>query len=67
MISEETRKKWKQKIETIIGANESGYGVLELTEWEASFIDSIEQQICSGKDLSFKQSSILNKIYDRIS
>lgn len=64
MISEETREKWKHKLETI----EEAYnlGCVELSEWEQSFIDSISIQLSDGRELSFKQSSVLGKIYDKI-
>lgn len=63
MISEETRKKWKAKVETILKSVEAGN--LELNEWETGYIDSIDEQLSKGKDLSFKQSQCLNKIFER--
>lgn len=64
MITEKRVQDWKHQIETIIGS----YDVqcLELNNWEVEFVDSIEMDLSSGKQLSFKQSSILRKIYDRI-
>ena len=64
MISEDTRKRWKEKLETIEEAN--NYGCIELSEWEVGFLDSISVQI-ADKDLSMKQSLALNKIYERLS
>ena len=64
MISDDTRKKWKEKIETIEEAY--NYGCIELTEWEARFLDSISIQV-NDRDLTMKQSLALNKIYERIS
>jgi hypothetical protein len=42
-------------------------GELELNDWEQDFYDSVRQQFYGkGKNLSFKQSSILRKIYDKV-
>lgn len=65
MISEETRKKWKEKIETIYQASEVNQ--IEFNDWEGDFFDSIYQQImCDNKDLSWKQSQALNRLYEKI-
>lgn len=65
MISDETREKWKNKIETIFGASEVGQ--CELNEWETDFFNSIYNRVIyEDKDLSWKQSKALNKIYERI-
>jgi hypothetical protein len=63
-VSEETRKKWREKVETIIEAN--NYGCIELNEWESGFIDSVYVSILADKDLTFKQSSALSKIYEKV-
>jgi len=63
-VSESTRLLWRKKIETIYEA--FNYGCIELNEWESKFIDSIYSQINTLHDLSFKQSSALSKIYNRI-
>ena len=63
-VSPDTRKKWREKVETIIEAN--NYGCIELSEWEFGFIDSIYVSILSDKDLTFKQSSALSKIYEKV-
>jgi hypothetical protein len=63
-VSEETRKKWREKIETILEALNLGF--IELNEWESKFIDSVWLQINTMHDLSFKQSSALNRIYEKV-
>lgn len=64
MSTPELREKWETKLETI----QDAYDVcqIELSEWEGEFIDSVSLQLAGGKDLSFKQSSCLSKIYNRI-
>lgn len=65
MISDETRKKWKTKIETVMKAAEVCQ--IELTDWEVDFMETMQSSIIEqNKDLSWKQSQILNKIYGRI-
>lgn len=64
MISTETREKWKRKIDAIHEAIKQEK--LETSEWEREFIASIFIATHQEKDLSFKQSSILGKIYARI-
>ncbi len=65
MISEETREKWKNKIETILGAAEVGQ--CEMNDWETDFMESIHNRVIyQNQDLSWKQSQALNKIYERI-
>ena len=64
MISEETKEKWRKQLTTIAVARCSGN--LTLSEWESGFIDSINTSINMDKELSFKQSSALSKIYGRI-
>jgi len=63
MISDETRKKWKDRLDTIIKSLDNC--CVELNEWEIEFIDSIDKLLSDNKDLSFKQSKCLNKIYDK--
>jgi hypothetical protein len=63
MISNETREKWKDKLDTIIKSLDNC--CVELNEWEIEFIDSIDKLLSDNKDLSFKQSKCLNKIYDK--
>ena len=64
MISESRKKEWINQTQTIV----ESYDVQcnRLTNWEVEFIDSIEIQLSQGKELSFKQSSALRKIFDRI-
>jgi hypothetical protein len=62
-ISNETREKWKDKLDTIIKSHENC--CVELNEWEIEFVDSIDKLLSDNKDLSFKQSKCLNKIYDK--
>lgn len=64
MISEDRKNEWRNQIETIV--SEIEISKLILSEWENDFIDSVDIQISDGKELSFKQSSILRKIYSRI-
>ena len=65
MISDETRDKWKTKIETIFEAAEVSQ--IELNDWETDFMESIHNQVVyQNKDLSWKQSQALNKINERI-
>jgi len=37
-----------------------------LTDWERDFIDSIDIQTSNGKDTSWKQNKMLNKIYAKV-
>ena len=53
-----------QKLKTIIEAVDMC--CLELTQWEIDFIDSITIQIEQGKELSWKQSKTINRIWKRI-
>ena len=65
MISDITRDKWKTKIETTLEAAEVCQ--IELNDWEVDFIESIHNQVIfQNKDLTWKQSQSLNKIYERI-
>lgn len=59
MITDETRKKWNDKIQACM---EVGNG---MSCWEYGFIDSIEMQRSEGKDLSMKQSKKLNELYEK--
>lgn len=64
MISDETRQKWDDKIEAII---EACYGeVINFTDWENEFVDSLSITRSKGNDLSHKQSKVLSKIYEKI-
>jgi hypothetical protein len=64
-VSQITRDKWKEKIETILEAY--NYGCIELNDWEHQFIDSVYGQVFGEeRDLTFKQSSALSKIYEKV-
>lgn len=65
MITEGTKRAWRKQLSVIMEANE--VCCIELNNWESEFLDSIEIQLSNGRDLSFKQSSSLRKIYDKIS
>lgn len=65
MISDETREKWRIKLDTILEA--SDVDQIELNEWESDFFNSIYTKVfAENKDLSWKQSQALNKIYKRV-
>lgn len=64
MISTELKNKWKIKIKTILEAQDTG--IIKLNDWELGFIDSVDITLSENKELSFKQSSCLSKIYNRI-
>ena len=64
MISEETRKKWDDKIEAIIEACYGG--VVNFTDWENEFVDSLSITRSKGNDLSHRQSKVLNRIYKKV-
>lgn len=38
----------------------------QLTDWERSFLDSIQRQMTAGRDLSTKQSETLDRIWERV-
>ena len=60
MISEETREKWKERIGFCTEHSRC------LNEWELSFMDSVDEWLSSGKDLTFKQSKVVNRIFHRV-
>ena len=64
MINEKSVPEWKNQTEIIIESVEMC--CLDLNKWEVEFVDSIELQLSQDRELSFKQSSILRKIYGRI-
>lgn len=65
MITDETRKKWRDKIRAILKAEDEGE--ITLTDWEVGFIDTVYATTDDDRDLSFKQAKCLNRIYERIS
>ena len=65
MISDETWAKWIKKMETIFEA--AGVCQIELNDWETDFMESIHNKVVyQNKELSWKQSQALNKIYEKI-
>ena len=64
MTREELFEEWLTQIETILEA----YDVqcVELTNWEVDFLESITDQLKTAGEISFKQSSALRKIYNKI-
>jgi len=38
----------------------------QLSDWERTFLDSIKQQLASGRGLSVKQSERLDEIWQRV-
>jgi hypothetical protein len=61
MISEETRNKWKSKLKVILNHQN------KLNNWELGFIDSIDMILNKDDDISLKQSSILTRVYEKVS
>ena len=66
MISNETRKKWDDKIETILQAVELGLLKLKIQYKEDEFFDSIQIRRSKEIDLTRKQSKWLADIFERI-
>jgi len=65
MITEATRKKWDEKIDSIyICLTNSS---INCSDWEIEFIDSIQLRREKGFDLSHKQVKVLNRIFEKIS
>jgi len=61
MISDETREKWKSELAYI-----QTYGLDYLNEWETEFLDSVIELLEFDEDLSFAQSKVLRRIFDKI-
>lgn len=57
MLSEETKEKWDARIKFLNDHLE------KLSDWEESFVWSIEEQRADGKDLTSRQVSKLYEIY----
>ena len=65
MISDATRDKWRTKLDTVLEAHKVCQ--IELNDWETDFFNSIYTRVfAENKDLTWKQSQSLNKIYERI-
>lgn len=60
MISDELKNKWKSKLNHIKNHQD------KLTDWELGFIDSIDNILSKNEEISFKQSSVLSRIYDKV-
>lgn len=59
MVSEESRKKWRDRI-AFIRQHSQG-----LTEWESEFVTSMRKLMENGHDLTLAQSSKLNQIFHK--
>jgi hypothetical protein len=64
MITEETRKKWDEKIASTCVCIENGS--VRFTDKELEFIDSFQLRREKGIDLTHKQVKVLNRIYEKI-
>jgi len=64
MITDKTREKWDEKIDSIFTCLVAGN--ISCTDWEIEFIDSIFEKREKGIDLSYRQSKTLNKIFGKI-
>lgn len=60
-ISKQTRHRWNERIAYL-----KNYGLNHLNYWEKTFLENIEKWIEDGKDLTFRQSSKLAKIFKRV-
>jgi hypothetical protein len=61
LVSEETRKRWRSRLDYLLSTNEG-----ELSEWEEGFVQYIEQAMAKSKDLTLAQSSKLNQIFHKV-
>lgn len=66
MISNETREKWDNKINTIFEAIELGILKLKTYNKEDEFMDSIQIRRSKNIDLTRRQVKWLNDIFNRI-
>ena len=57
---QETTENWQRKIDVI---EESG---IELSQWEAGFIDSLSVRLSDEQLLTFRQSKKLREICERV-
>jgi hypothetical protein len=37
----------------------------QLSDWEISFVDSVEKQFRSGKEITPKQAAVISKVWDK--
>lgn len=61
MISKETRQKWRKAVDFIIE-----HGDPYINSWEEEFVQNMNVRLANGFDLTFKQSSVLHRIWERI-
>jgi len=64
MITDKTREKWDEKIDSIFTCLVAGN--ISCTDWEIKFIDSISIKRQQEIDLSYRQSKTLNRIFEKI-
>lgn len=63
-VTDAMREKWKKQASSCVKAGEQGY--VNLSEWETMFVHNMVILLSQDRDLSFKQSSALGRIYARI-
>jgi hypothetical protein len=63
MISKNKKRKYENKIETILETEKAC--TIELNNWEHEFLDSISKWLSEDKGLTMKQLKCLNKIYEK--
>lgn len=59
-VTDEMREKWRHRV------NFCKKHPNKLNDWMLGFIDSLDAQLSSGRDLSLKQSFKLGEIYHEI-
>jgi len=59
-MDEKIVKRWNEKIEYIQQFPSS------LSEWEEEFVDSIGKKLSEGVELSWKQSKVLSRIFEKL-
>jgi hypothetical protein len=62
LVSDETRKKWRERVDYLLEEDHAS----RLNDWEAGFVQDMEQRLANGRDLSLAQSYRLNEIFHRI-
>ena len=62
LVSDETRKKWRERVDYLLEEEHAS----RLNDWEAGFVQDMEQRLANEKDLSLAQSYRLNEIFHRI-
>ena len=61
MISEETRSKWRKAVDFI-----TEHGDPYINSWEEGFVQDMSIRLANRHDLSFKQSSVLHRIWTKV-